>query len=170
MPSHQSAPPSSSGVRKAHLVAIRKGDVLQGYQLRLKDGGPGNSKYFSATKHGGDAKAKSAALAAAKSMGLKIERGRGGSVVGRRSRATKVEPGIRFKWVERTSIAVLNVVATWTDAARRPRHTSYSVERHGLDGALDMAIARRVSAGAPTPNRSTLLRELRRMYRSEGNR
>lgn len=87
----------------------------------------------------------------------------GGSKVGRttcRSR-TRVA-GIRFEWVNRISCGpVLRVVATWTDKAGVPHHTSFSVQAQGLEGALDKAIAARTSAGAPEPDRAGLLQRLR---------
>jgi hypothetical protein len=48
----------------------------------------------------------------------------------------------------------LYVVASWRDRHGVSRCTRYSVERHGLQGALDKAIAARISAGAPLPDRS----------------
>jgi len=74
--------------------------------------------------------------------------------------------GIRFEWTERDSGPVLRVVATWTDQHGTMRNTSYSVNRNGLGGALDRAIAARTSAGAPPPDRSVLLKRLRREFAS----
>ena len=42
---------------------------------------------------------------------------------------------------------VLRVVATWTDRQGQPHHTSFSVQCNGLEGALDRAIAARISCG-----------------------
>ena len=49
---------------------------------------------------------------------------------------------------------------------RLARHTSFSVERNGLEGALDLAIAKRVSCGAPQPDRDALLKALRKAKRA----
>ena len=48
----------------------------------------------------------------------------------------------------------------------RPRHTSYSCERNGLEGALDKALKARTSCGAPMPDRQALLRLLKRVFRA----
>lgn len=94
-----------------------------------------------------------------------VRRAPGGSTVGRLMQRSRTRAaGIRFEWVERTVGPVLRVVATWTDKTGRPRHTSFSVEVHGLDGALDLAIAARVSDGAPMPDRADLLQRLREEY------
>lgn len=77
----------------------------------------------------------------------------------RRSRTRTA--GIRFEWAQRTCGPVLRVVATWRGRQGVPCHTTFSVQRHGLDGALDLAIAARVSCGAPQPNRADLLQRLR---------
>jgi len=86
----------------------------------------------------------------------------GGSKVGRLMRRSRTQAaGIRFEWVNRISCGpVLRVVATWTDKAGVPHHTTFSVQAHGLEGALDRAIAARTSAGAPMPDRADLLERL----------
>jgi hypothetical protein len=98
---------------------------------------------------------------------LHMERPRrpGGSAKGRlmwRSRTRTA--GIRFEWVTRSIGPVLRVVATWTDALGHPRHTSFSVQCNGLEGALDRAIAARVSCGAPVPDRADLLQRLQKEF------
>lgn len=85
----------------------------------------------------------------------------GGSKVGRLMRRSRTQvAGIRFEWVSRNCGPVLRVVATWTDKQGVPHHTSYSVHAKGLEGALDLAIAARTSAGAPMPDRADLLQRL----------
>jgi len=98
---------------------------------------------------------------------LRLERPRrpGGSKMGRlmwRSRTRTA--GIRFEWVLRTTGPVLRVVATWTDWDGQPRHTSFSVQCNGLEGALDRAIAARMSCGAPAPDRADLLQRLEKEF------
>lgn len=98
---------------------------------------------------------------------LRMDRPRrpGGSSMGRlmwRSRTRTA--GIRFEWVSRTTGPVLRVVATWTDGQGHARHTSFSVQCNGLEGALDRAIACRVSCGAPMPDRADLLQRLQREF------
>lgn len=97
----------------------------------------------------------------------RLERPRrpGGSKMGRlmwRSRTRTA--GIRFEWVSRTTGPVLRVVATWTDWQGQPRHTSFSVQCNGLEGALDRAIACRISCGAPMPDRDDLLKRLQQEF------
>lgn len=151
----------------AHIVTIRRDGVVEGHQLRIDGGGAGRSRFFGAGKHGGPDGARRAAERAAKSMGLPKTQERGGSEQGRlqHGSATGVA-GIRFEWTERLSGMVLRVVATWTDRQGALRHTSYSVQRNGLDGALDKAIKARTSCGAPQPDRAALLKRLRREFRS----
>jgi hypothetical protein len=93
------------------------------------------------------------------------ERRPGGSKMGRlmwRSRTRTA--GIRFEWAMRSCGPVLRVVATWTDHQGQPHHTSYSVQCNGLEGALDRAIASRISCGAPLPDREDLLQRLRQEF------
>ncbi len=80
----------------------------------------------------------------------------------RRSRTRTA--GIRFEWAMRSCGPVLRVVATWTDRLGQPHHTSYSVQCNGLEGALDRAIASRISCGAPMPDREDLLQRLRQEF------
>jgi hypothetical protein len=92
----------------------------------------------------------------------------GGSKMGRlmwRSRTRTA--GIRFEWAMRTCGPVLRVVATWTDHQGQPHHTSYSVQCNGLEGALDRAIASRISCGAPMPDREDLLQRLRQEFATQ---
>ncbi len=89
----------------------------------------------------------------------------GGSKMGRlmwRSRTRTA--GIRFEWAMRSFGPVLRVVATWKDRQGHAHHTSYSVQCNGLEGALDRAIASRVSCGAPMPDREDLLQRLRQEF------
>ena len=153
----------------AHIVAIRRDGVIEGHQLRIDGGGAGLSKFFSTGKYGSPEKALSAAKRAAKAMGLPKAKERGGSEEGRvLSTSATQAAGIRFEWDRGATAPILRVVATWTDRRSKGRNTSYSVERNGLDGALDKAIAARTSCGAPAPRRDALLRLLRREYRSAG--
>ena len=109
----------------------------------------------------------SAAMAERHSDDRHLERHRppGGSNMGRlmwRSRTRTA--GIRFEWIPRTTGPVLRVVATWKDHYGHPRHTSFSVQCNGLEGALDRAIASRCSCGAPLPDRADLLQRLQQEF------
>lgn len=147
----------------AHIVAIRERGKLVAYQLRRGRGGPGDTAYFPVKAHGGPDNAHAAALEEARAHDLTVgSSGRGGSPKGRRTRLSPTSAaGIRWEWRPYYGGSALVVIATWTDKTGRPRSTSYSTERNGLDGALDKAIAARTSAGAPQPDRAALLSELR---------
>lgn len=98
---------------------------------------------------------------------LRLDRPRrpGGSSMGRLMRRSRTRTaGIRFEWVLRTVGPVLRVVATWTDRLGQPHHTSFSVQCNGLEGALDRAIAARISCGAPMPDRADLLKRLQQEF------
>ena len=90
----------------------------------------------------------------------------GGSTIGRMTKRNRTGcPGIRFEWIARKCMITLHVVATWTNAQHRRCKTSYSVEVHGLEEALDLAIAARLRFdGAPVPDRPALLEKLRLEY------
>jgi hypothetical protein len=89
----------------------------------------------------------------------------GGSAMGRLMRRSRTRTaGIRFEWAMRSCGPVLRVVATWTDRQGLPHHTSYSVQCNGLEGALDRAIASRISCGAPQPDREDLLQRLQEEF------
>lgn len=151
----------------SHIVALRASQSLTGYQLRFNGGGPGQTKYFSARQFGSAERARRAAQAHARSLGLPKARPRGGSPTGRVfSSSTTGAAGLRFEWTPNRLVPVLRVVATWVDRRGRSRHTSFSVQRNGLEGALDLAIAARTSAGAAAPDRKQLLKLLRKMQRS----
>ncbi len=151
----------------AHIVAIRTGGVVHGHQLRIDGGGTGLSKFFGSGRYGSPEKARRAAEREARALGLPKARERGGSEQGRvlRTSTTKAA-GIRFVWTPATTLPVLRVVASWTDRRGEARNTSYSVERNGLEGALDKALKARTSCGASMPDRSALLRLLRRAFRT----
>lgn len=159
--------PGAGGQPKAaHLVAIRRGDVIEGHQLRLGSGGPGMTKFFSTGKYGSAEAARRAALKVMRELGVPRAGKRGGSVAGRLLKtSTTPAAGIRFLWSDNEAAPKLRVAATWTDRRGKPRHTSFSVERNGLEGALDLAIERRVSCGAPQPDRAALLKALRKVRR-----
>ncbi len=151
----------------AHIVVIRSGGVVQGHQLRIDGGGTGRSKFFGTGRYGSPEKARRAAEREARALGLPKTRERGGSEQGRVLRTSRTKAaGIRFVWTPGVLQPVLRVNATWTDRRGKARNTSYSCERNGLEGALDLALKARTSCGAPMPDRQALLRLLRRVYRA----
>lgn len=153
--------------QNAHIVAIRRGEVIEGHQLRVGNGGAGMTKFFSSSKYGGPDKARKAALKMIRDLDLPKPRKRGGSVAGRLLKTSKTPAaGIRFLWSRNEASPRLRVAATWMDRKGRPRHTSFSVDRNGLESALDMAIERRTSCGAPTPDREALLKALKKVKKA----
>ena len=151
----------------AHIVVIRSSGVVQGHQLRIDGGGAGRSKFFGSGRYGSPEKARRAAEREARSLGLPKARERGGSPEGRVLRtSTTGAAGIRFVWSEGVLHPVLRVLVSWTDRKGTARNTSYSVERNGLEGALDKALKARTSCGAVMPDRKALLRRLKRVYRA----
>lgn len=151
----------------SHIVAIRRDGVVEGHQLRVNGGGVGQSKFFSSGKWGGPEKARRAAEKEARALGLPKAIKRGGSQTGRLMCTNLTgTAGIRFQWIESGSGPLLRVVATWTDKRGRNRQTSYSVDRNGLEGALDKALKARTSCGAPQPDRDALLKRLGKEFRT----
>lgn len=157
---NQNLPPASW-----HVVAVRKHGMVIGHQLRVAGGGSGRSMYFGCARYGNPEQSRRAAERMAQEMRLPERRHRGGSSIGRLMRTSHTRAaGIRFEWTERSHGPVLRVVATWTDREGHPRHTSFSVQRNGLEGALDKAIEARCSCGAPKPDRQDLLQRLQREF------
>lgn len=153
---------NTTETRPAHIVAIRRDGALLAYQLRVGSGGAGQSKLFSVGKLGGPRKALNAARQTAEANGMTLGGKRGGSPEGRRnSRSPSPAAGLRFEWQNFAQSTVLYVVATWKNERGVSCSTRYSVDRHGLPGALDKAIEARTSCGAPQPDRKALLKALK---------
>jgi hypothetical protein len=153
-------------MNRAHIVTIKQNGRAVGHQLRTGSGA-GQSTYFAVSTHGGVRKALDAAANDAIARGLDISKGRGGSEKGRQTVRSKTPAaGIRWAWFPFHGSANLRVFATWTDKTGKGRNTSYSVEFNGLEGALDLAIAKRVASGAPQPNKRALLAALRRDFKA----
>jgi hypothetical protein len=151
----------------AHIVTIRREGVVEGYQLRIDGGGPGNSRYFAAHKLGGPEKALRAARRMQRDMGLPRTQRRGGSPPGRLLRTSKTPAaGVRFEWERFAVSTVLYVVVSWSDKRGRPCGTRFSVARNGFEGAIDRAIEKRLASGAPLPDRKALLQALKRTFRT----
>jgi hypothetical protein len=155
------------GVRRAHLVAIRQEGEIIAWQLRVGKGGPGQTRLYSANKLGSPNKAKAAARADCKAMGLVLGLRPGGVPKGTRNRLSPTSSaGIRWEWNEFPNSWVLYVVCSFTQRDGRAGCSRFSTQKHGLEGALDLAIQRRVSHGAPMPDKAKLMTELRRCYRA----
>lgn len=153
--------------RRAHLVAIRQGDDIVAWQLRVGSGGPGQTRLYTAKKLGSLNKAKAAAKADCKALGLVLGTGVGGSAKGKRTRLSPTSSaGIRWEWQEFPNSWVLYVVCSFTQRDGRGGSSRFSTQKHGLEAALDLAIQRRVHHGAPLPDKAKLMTELRRYYRA----
>jgi hypothetical protein len=137
-----------------------------GFQVRAGQG-PGQTKFFAAAKHGGLDKARRKAQRYARSLAaeLQLPPTRRGILL---SNNTSGISGIQFQWRPSRSgeSEYLYVCGNYTDATGRPRAFAYSVQRNGLDGAMDKALAVRRKHGAPVPERAHALKLLRRAYRS----
>ena len=148
------------------VQSIRSKGVISGYQVRVDGGGRGKTAFYAARRLGGAAKALRTARTLLKELWLAKPKPRGGSRAGRMTKLSKSgAAGIRFVWSE-TEQPILRVFASWIDRKGRAHSTSYSVERNGLEVALDLAIVWRTSAGAPPPDKAALMKVLRRTYRT----
>ncbi len=150
---------------RAHIVPLRESGAVVSYQVRAGKGGPGLSRAFAVRKHDGQANALKAAQRFAKQSGWVVGEHRRGLEKGQPNKRSRTSAaGIRFEWIDYSTVSVLYVIATWTDATGRARAARRSTAVHGLEGALDVVIDLRVKSGAPKPDRQRLLNELRAAY------
>lgn len=150
---------------RAHVVTIRVNGHVTGYQLRVGSG-KGESSFFGVSSYGGEEAAHAAALQLASYAGLSVIPGRGGGILGRRSRMTRLEAGISMNW--RTfggGLPKLYLLVSWKEGERK-RGTALSVDKNGLEKPLRRAIAIRVKAGAPRPDFQELLATLMTEYQT----
>ena len=151
----------------APIVTIRRLGVIDGHPLRINGGGAGQSCYFASGKHGGPDQALAAAKRAAQALNLPATLPRGGAKTGRVNRSSLTQvAGLRFEWAQFASGPALYVRASWVNGDGHPCSTWLSVERNGLDTALDRALAARTSCGAAMPDRTALPERLRGAYRT----
>ncbi len=114
-----------------------------GYQVRVK----GQSRYFSIKKHGGKRATLKLAKAAEKEildqLGIKSSAER--LYTSQPSnRNTSGVAGIHIQWRAYGSGNVYPYVSgSWKDKEGKQRMFGFSIERHGLKGALQLAYARR---------------------------
>lgn len=75
---------------------------------------------------------------------------------------------IRFEWRPSRDGAweYPYVCVSWIDASGHAKRASYSVERHGADGALGRAISRRLAAGHQPPTLATCHAALERFLKA----
>lgn len=140
----------------AHIATIRTKGAVVGFQLRHPEG----TRYFAVRKLGGVESASAQAMAAAASMGLTL-----------RHQPRHATQGIRFQWVRGRLGEYLYVMTSFRDKDKRLHVTGYSTHKHGLTGALDLAIFARESAGHSISRntRATMLTALQAEFESRGD-
>jgi hypothetical protein len=119
----------------------------QGYQVRVGPRDGVLTKFFAMRKHGGVRKALAAARAAELELSRYVEPP--AAKTGPRERLSASNRsglvGVRPRQLMFSDTPYLYFVATWS-VDGRPRATSYSAEKHGLLGALELAMRRREEA------------------------
>lgn len=140
----------------SHIATIRTGGAVVGFQLRYPEG----SKYFAVKKLGGTKEAHDAAHLAADAMGLSL-----------RKQIRFGFEGIRWRWMKGALGQYLYVITHFTDKEGRRHVTGYSTEKHGLAGALDLAIFAREMGGATVPGmrRNAILAALQAEYETRAH-
>ena len=134
-----------------------------GVQVRALDGGPGRSRFLAFRKHGG----RDATLAKAReierellSRNPPVDRRQ---LIQRNNRSGVV--GVTLRWKQYGSDwQYLYACGCVTDAKGRQRAFGYSIQRHGLEGALRLAIARRGLQGAAADRALATLLEHHREF------
>lgn len=136
--------------------------AYDGYQVRVGSGGPGRTRFVAARKAGGHDAALRAARVAAQDLASRFPREsrRGKRFANNRSGV----PGVAFEWREGVDYSYPYIVGNWTDRLGRQRRFSYSVDRHGLEGAIALALGRRKIGGAPVPTLDEAVRRIKRAY------
>lgn len=140
---------------KGHITAINTGGKIVGFQLRHTEG----SQYFAVRKLGGIEAARDIAHKAAGELGVTIK-----------PHAGKTQDSIGIRWQpSRNGVPALYVSVNFYDHQGARHCTSYSTSKHGLTGALDLAIFARECAGHKVKNRSELLAMIQAEYET-GNK
>jgi hypothetical protein len=147
-----------------HICYIA-GEGDGGYQVRVGRGGPGQTRFFAVRKHGGFRNALRAAerfaYEFAKQHPPRLNANNRSGVA-----------GMHVEW--RISPPTGNVypyLAGYRCDARGTRRSfSYSIDRHGLEGAVRKALARPLGVMTPTPSVAEVLRRLRAAYPELGLR
>lgn len=147
--------------REARIEAVKAGRAsgeIVGHRLVLLPKSSRESYTFDAEEHGGARQSRLAALGKARSLGAKVIR------PGARIRAKEISAtgiaGIQLYWWGEKLV----VMCKWIDG-KNPKGTTrwFSLEKHGLEGAVQKAIAEKVSRGAPMPDGATVAAFMRRV-------
>jgi hypothetical protein len=118
-----------------------------GYQVRVGPRHAALTRFFAVRKYGGARKA----LAQARAAETELQKSapsispREGPRVVAQANNTSGLIGIRPRYVQFSEHPYLYFVASWS-LNGKPRSTSFSAERHGMLGALQMAMERREKA------------------------
>jgi len=123
----------------------------QGYQVRVGPRHAALTKFFAVRKHGGPRKALAAARAAESQLARQTEAPASRTGARRQAPANNTSGvvGVRPRYVVFSDVPYLYFVASWS-VDGKPRCTSFSAEKHGLLGALELAMRRRGKAiGVP---------------------
>jgi hypothetical protein len=137
--------------------------ATQGYQVRVGPRHASLTKFFAIKKHGGPRKALARARQAEADLLLQAEplAPRDGPRAKPGANNTSGVVGIRPRYAVFSETPYLYFVVSWSEAGRA-RCTSFSAEKHGLLGALKLALERRASATG-TPHELTPRQAWRRM-------
>jgi hypothetical protein len=136
-----------------------------GYQIRTGRAGPGQTRFFAVRKHGGHLNA----LQAAARCALELHNRHPPRLnVNNRSRMR----GVRVEWrvSKQTGNVYPYLAGRWRESRGKWRCFAYSIERHGLEGAVRRALALPCPATLPTPSVRQALRLLREAYPELGRR
>ena len=119
----------------------------QGYQVRVGPRHAALTKFFAVRKHGGPRKALAAARAAEVELATRTEATSARTGARRQAPANNTSGvvGVRPRYVVFSDMPYLYFVASWS-VGGKPRCTSFSAEKHGLLGALELAMLRREQA------------------------
>lgn len=119
----------------------------QGYQVRVGPRHAVLTKFFAMRKHGGRRKALAAAREAEAELARHTAPARARSGARRETNANNTSGlvGVRPRYLVFSDVPYLYFVVSWSEGGRA-RSTGYSAERHGLLGALALAMKRREQA------------------------
>ena len=132
------------------IQAINSGST-QGYQVRVGPRLGGLTKFFAVRKYGGAKKALAQAREAERSLQKLVppSRSRSGARLTVSANNSSGVVGVRPRYSMFSDIPYLYFVSSWSIDGKS-HCTGYSAEKHGLIGALTMAMEKRAKAtGVP---------------------
>lgn len=128
------------------IQLIDSGSTL-GYQVRVGPRHAVLTKFFAVRKHGGRRKALAAAREAEMRLAKQAEApaAKTGARIAPHANNTSGLVGVRPRLLLFSEVPYLYFVASWS-VGGRARSTSFSAEKHGVLGALELAMKRRERA------------------------